>query len=165
MMINGSIGTGIAVAGAFSLIRFRSIPGTAREIFAIFVAMAIGLVCGMGNIPYALVFTAIISVGILLLENTKFGESGNMAKHKILRITIPEDLDYSEIFQDLFEDFTSSYKLTRVKTTNLGSMFKLSYDIVLKDPHEEKEFVDQLRVRNGNLEISCSIMSTSNNEL
>jgi hypothetical protein len=165
MMVNGSIGAGIAVAGTFSLVRFRSVPGTAREIVAVFIAMAMGLACGMGNVLYAGIFTLVIIVGLLILENTKFGDMDRMSTHKILRITIPEDLDYTEIFEDLFMDFTSSYKLTTVKTINLGSMFKLSYEIVLKDKYEEKEFIDLIRVRNGNLEVSCSMMSTSNNEL
>jgi hypothetical protein len=165
MMVNGSIGAGIAVAGTFSLVRFRSVPGTAREILSVFVAMAIGLACGMGNIVYGLIFTAITIIAILILENTKFGELNDMSKNKLVRITIPEDLDYTEIFEDLFEDYTSSHKLTMVKTTNLGSMFKLSYDVILRDPYEEKEFIDKLRVRNGNLEISCSMMPTVSNEL
>jgi len=165
MMVNGSIGTGIAVAGTFSLVRFRSVPGTAREIVAVFISMAIGLACGMGNLVYALVFTVITILALLILENTKFGEFGNASKQKIIRITIAEDLDYTEIFEDLFEDFTESYQLATVKTTNLGSMFKLSYDVVLKDPYDEKEFIDQIRMRNGNLEVSSSLVSTSSNEL
>lgn len=164
MMVNGSIGAGIAVAGTFSLVRFRSAPGTAREILAVFVAMAIGLACGMGNILYALLFTLITIISLLVLENTKFADLGDN-NSKIVRITIPEDLDYTDIFEDVFNDFTSSHKLTMVKTTNLGSMFKLSYNVVLNDPYEEKEFLDQLRVRNGNLEVSCSMMTTVNNEL
>lgn len=165
MMVNGSIGTGIAVAGTFSLIRFRSVPGTAREIVAVFIAMAIGLACGMGNLTYALIFTVITVGALLILENTTFAVSGDKNKHKVIRITIPEDLDYTEIFDELFEEFTSTYQLTMVKTTNMGSLFKLSYEVTLKDPYEEKEFIDQLRVRNGNLEVSSSMMSTTNNEL
>ena len=165
MMVNGSIGAGIAVAGTFSLVRFRSIPGTAKEITAVFVSMAIGLACGMGNVGYALVFTVITIVAMLLLENTKFGELTDVSKNKMIRITIPEDLDYSDIFEDLFEEFTSMHQLLSVKTTNLGSLFKLSYQVTFKDTSNEKEFIDKLRVRNGNLEISSSMMSTVNNEL
>lgn len=165
MMVNGSIGTGIAVAGAFSLVRFRSVPGTAREILAVFIAMAIGLACGMVNITYALIFTMVISAALLILENTSFGEPKQMSKHKIIRITIPEDLDYTEIFQDLFEQYTSAHQLVSTKTTNLGSMFRLTYTVTLNDPYEEKEFIDQIRVRNGNLEITCSMMTSLNNEL
>jgi uncharacterized membrane protein YhiD involved in acid resistance len=165
MMVNGSIGAGIAVAGTFSLVRFRSVPGTAKEIAAVFISMAIGLACGMGNIGYGAVFTFITIIAILVLENTKFGESKNTRINKTLRITIPEDLDYTDVFDDVFEEYTSSYQLIGVKTTNLGSLFKLSYNLTLKNAHEEKEFIDKLRVRNGNLEISCSSVATSNNGL
>jgi len=165
MMVNGSIGAGIAVAGTFSLVRFRSIPGTAKEIAAVFIAMAIGLACGMGNIGYGFVFTLIIIMGIIVLENSKFGEPDDLYKDKVLRITIPEDLDYTEVFSELFKTYTSSHQLITVKTTNLGSLFKLSYKITLIDSLKEKEFIDKLRVRNGNLEISSSIMSTASNEL
>lgn len=165
MMVNGSIGAGIAVAGTFSLVRFRSIPGTAKEIASVFIAMAIGLATGMGNIGYATVFTIVIMIAMLVLENTKFGEFTDMRKNKIIRITIPEDLDYTNIFEELFEEFTSSHQLISVKTTNLGSMFKLSYTVIFKEVAEEKMLIDKLRVRNGNLEISSSIMSTVNNEL
>lgn len=158
MMVNGSIGTGIAVAGAFSLVRFRSVPGTAKEITGVFIAMAIGLACGMGNILYGAIFTAITIISLLILENTSFGEAKDESGLKVLKVTIPEDLDYTEIFVDLFEQYTERCKLTMVKTINLGSMFRLSYELVLKDPYEEKEFIDQLRVRNGNLEITCSLM-------
>lgn len=158
MMVNGSIGAGIAVAGTFSLVRFRSVPGTAREITGVFIAMAIGLACGMGNVFYAAIFTIIMIIGLLVLEHSSFGEQKESNEKKVLRITIPEDLDYTEIFSDLFEAYTESYKLTMVKTINLGSMFRLTYDVLLKDPYEEKEFIDKLRVRNGNLEITCSLM-------
>lgn len=165
MMVNGSIGAGIAVAGTFSLVRFRSIPGTAKEIAAVFIAMAIGLACGMGNIGYALVFTVITIVAMLVLENTKFGEFSDVRKNKLIRITLPEDLDYNNIFDDVFEKYTTSYELLSVKTTNLGSLFKLAYSVSYKDVSMEKEFIDMLRVRNGNLEISSSVMTTVNNEL
>lgn len=165
MMVNGSIGAGIAVAGTFSLVRFRSIPGTAKEITAVFISMAIGLACGMGNLGYALVFTIITLVTLLILENTKFGEYNGTEKNKMIRITIPEDLDYSNVFEDLFTEYTSKYQLVTVKTTNLGSLFKLSYRVTFKDAKDEKQFIDKLRVRNGNLEISSSINTTSNNEL
>ena len=165
MMVNGSIGAGIAVAGTFSLVRFRSIPGTAKEITAVFISMAIGLACGMGNLGYALVFTIITLVTLLILENTNFGEYNGSEKNKMIRITIPEDLDYSNVFEDLFAEYTSKYQLVTVKTTNLGSLFKLSYSVTFKDAKDEKQFIDKLRVRNGNLEISSSINTTSNNEL
>lgn len=165
MMVNGSIGTGIAVAGTFSLVRFRSLPGTAREITAVFIAMAIGLACGMGNLGYALVFTIITIIVMMALEHSKFGEFADTSNSKTIRITIPEDLDYTDIFDDLFKEYTTNYQLVNVKTTNLGSLFKLNYVVNFKKPHEEKEFIDKLRVRNGNLEISSSMVATSNNEL
>lgn len=158
MMVNGSIGAGIAVAGAFSLVRFRSVPGTGREITAVFIAMAIGLACGMGNILYGAIFTLITIIALLILENTKFGEKKEEFDKKILRITIPEDLDYTEIFIDVFKQYTKDYKLTMVKTVNLGSMFRLTYEVTLIDPLLEKELIDKLRVRNGNLEITCSLL-------
>lgn len=165
MMVNGSIGAGIAVAGTFSLVRFRSAPGTAKEIASVFVAMAIGLACGMGNIGYALIFTVITIIAIMVLENTSFGEFKGMIKNKMIRITIPEDLDYTEVFEDIFNQYTSNHQLMAVKTTNLGSLFRLTYSVTFKNPAEEKIFIDKLRVRNGNLEISSSVMSTMNHEL
>lgn len=165
MMVNGNIGTGVAVAGAFSLVRFRSVPGTAKEICAIFIAMAIGLAAGMGHIVFAFMFMLIMVFATLVLERTSFGENNNAALHKTIRITIPEDLDYSGVFDDLFNEYTSGYKLMEVRTTNMGSLFKLTYNLTLKDPMREKEFIDALRVRNGNLEISCSIQQTSITEL
>lgn len=158
MMVNGSIGTGIAVAGAFSLVRFRSVPGTGREITGVFIAMAIGLACGMGNVLYGAIFTLITITCLLIFEISSFGDRKVEFTEKVLKVTIPEDLDYTEIFVDLFEQYTEKCKLTMVKTTNLGSMFRLTYSIVLKDPYDEKEFIDKLRVRNGNLEITCSLM-------
>jgi len=165
MMVNGSIGTGIAVAGAFSLVRFRSVAGTAREIAIVFIAMAIGLTCGMGNVLYGLVFTFIIIVGMMVLEKTKLTELGSQSNHKTVRITIPENLDYTDIFEDIMKDFTESHVLRKAKSVNLGSMFRLTYDVVFKDAYDEKEFLDEIRVRNGNLEVACSIASASNDEL
>lgn len=158
MMVNGSIGAGIAVAGTFSLVRFRSVPGTGREITGVFIAMAIGLACGMGNVLYGGIFTIITIICLLALEISSFGNREVEITQKLLKITIPEDLDYSEVFTDLFDKYCESTRLTMVKTVNLGSMFRLSYEIKLKDINEEKALIDQIRVRNGNLEISASIM-------
>ena len=164
MMVNGSIGAGIAVAGAFSLIRFRSVPGTAKEISAIFIAMATGLACGMGYIGYGLLFTVIISIVVLILEKINFGVNKSSNKNQIFRITIPEDLDYINVFDDLFIKYANKSELQKVKTTNMGSMYKLTYSVELKNNVNEKEFIDELRTRNGNLEISSSIeaMNTDN---
>lgn len=157
MMVSGSIGAGVAVAGTFSLVRFRSAAGSAREICAVFLVMAVGIACGMGYIGYALLFTLIMSTVLLLYNRCGFGLAKNAELNKTLRITIPEDLDYGGVFDDVFEEYTSSHTLQSVKTTNMGSLFKLTYDLTLKRPGCEKAFIDALRCRNGNLEISSSI--------
>lgn len=156
MMVNGNVGAGVAVAGAFSLVRFRSAAGTAKEIAVIFLAMAAGLVCGMGYLAYAALFTLIIGVIFLALQFIKIPQSKSVLKQKTLRITIPEDLDYTSIFNDIFDKYTTEYKLTNVKTSNMGSLFKLTYHLTEKDIAKEKEMIDELRIRNGNLEISIS---------
>lgn len=160
MMVNGNIGTGVAVAGAFSLVRFRSVPGTAKEIGALFLAMGAGLIAGMGYLAFAFLFAILLSGVIMLYSRLDLGEKKNAAIYKCLHITIPEDLDYSEVFDDLFAAYTTNCELTQVKTTNLGSLFKLTYHLTLRDPKEEKVLIDQLRCRNGNLEISISKQET-----
>ena len=151
LMVNGNIGAGVAVAGTFSLVRFRSAPGTAREIGAIFAAMGTGLVMGMGYVGYAVLFTILTGLAVLV-----FASESRRNLKKNLKITIPEDLNYSDVFDEVLEKYTKSYRLKQVKTSNMGSLFKLSYEIVLKDSSTEKEFIDNLRTRNGNLEISVS---------
>ena len=163
MMVNGHIGAGVAVAGAFSLVRFRSAPGSAREIVAIFLAMGTGLVCGMGYLGYAALFTLIMGTVFLLYNLVNFG--GRRAARKSLRITIPEDLDYTSVFDDLFKEYTKECELVRVKSMNMGSMFRLTYDITLRDVKREKEFIDKLRERNGNLEIMVSREESQSAEL
>ncbi len=165
IMVNGNIGTGVAVAGAFSLVRFRSVPGTAKEIGAIFIAMGTGLAIGMGYLGYAILFTIILSGVMVVYAISKFGEEKEDMKRKIIRITIPEDLDYTNIFEDIFETYTKTRKLLKVKTTNMGSMFRLTYDILLNDSLKEKEMIDKIRCRNGNLEISISNHETENDAL
>lgn len=165
MMVNGNVGAGVAVAGAFSLVRFRSVPGTAREIGMIFLAMGTGLITGMGYLGFAVLFALILGTSLVLLSQIHFGFKSAPSLDKVLRITIPEDLDYNEIFDDLLEKYTSSYEVLSVKTTNMGSLFKLTYNITLKDFSLEKEFIDALRCRNGNLEISISKQETNYNEL
>ena len=159
MMVNGNVGTGVAVAGAFSLVRFRSAPGTAREIGSLFLAMGAGLICGMGYLGYAFLFTVILGAVLILYSRLDFGTRKNDGRYKTLRITIPEDLDYTEVFEDLFDEYTEGRELVSVKTTNMGSMFRLTYNLTLEDPKAEKELIDKLRCRNGNLNISCSRMS------
>lgn len=165
MMVNGNIGAGVAVAGAFSLVRFRSLPGTAREIGAIFLAMAAGLTVGMGYIGIAFLFVVIICLANIILSAAGYGSRRKPENRKTLRITIPEDLDYAEVFDDLFLKYTDNYSLQAVKTTNMGSLFKLTYNVSLKDQAQEKSFIDELRCRNGNLEISSSIQEMVKGEL
>ena len=153
MMVNGNIGAGVAVAGAFGLIRFRSAAGSAKEIGLVFLATAIGLATGMGYVAIAAVFFAIIALFMLLLTATRFGVGA--AEERELKITIPENLDYDSLFDDLFEKYTRSAELDRVKTTNMGTLYELCYKIVLRDPRETKAFLDDIRTRNGNLNITC----------
>ncbi len=165
MLVNGDFGTGVAVAGAFGLIRFRSAPGTAKEIAAIFTAMGVGLACGVGYIGYAAAFAAIMCGAMLLYGFIGLGSDRNEERQKKLAITIPENLDYSRVFDDLFEKYTVSHKLVNVKTTNMGCLFKLSYDVELKGDASEKAFIDELRCRNGNLEISLHRRESNSGEL
>ena len=162
-IVNGNLGTGVAVMGAFSLVRFRSIPGSAKEIGFIFFAMAAGLATGMGNITYGIVFTLCVGLMSYVLYKFKFAEKKHV--YKQLKITIPENLEYSGLFDDLFGEYTCSSKLNRVKTTNMGSLFQLQYDICLKDETREKEFIDKIRMRNGNLDIMCGYLSDGNEAL
>ncbi len=165
MMVNGNVGTGVAVAGAFSLVRFRSAPGSAKEICALFLAMGAGLISGMGYLGYAILFTLILCAIFLLYSHLDFGAKKNNEAYKVISVTIPEDLDYTEVFEDIFEDYTTSHDLVNVKTTNMGSMFRLKYNVVLRDITKEKEMIDLIRCRNGNLEISVSRQESSMAEL
>lgn len=165
MMVNGNVGAGVAVAGAFSLVRFRSVPGTAREIGTLFLAMGAGLITGMGYLAYAVLFTLILSGAFFLYNLFDLGAKRASARHRTLRITVPEELDYTGVFDGILAEYASSYELTRVKTTNLGSMYRLTYSLVLRDPAREREMIDRLRERNGNLEISLSATETAREEL
>lgn len=165
MMVNGNVGAGVAVAGAFSLVRFRSVPGTAKEICTLFLAMGAGLICGMGYLGFAGVFTLVLCLAFIIYTRLDLGTKRNGAMYKSFRITIPEDLDYSGVFDEVFEQYTRTYELVNVKTVGMGSLFRLTYDVVLKDPSQEKELIDQLRCRNGNLEIMVSKQSVTSAEL
>ena len=156
MLVNGSVGTGVAVMGAFSLIRFRSAPGSAQDIAVIFLAMTVGLACGMGYIGLAVLATLVVC-GISLIRYSL--PSGHGGADRDLKITIPEDMDYTDLFDDLFDSYTSQHTLTSVKTANMGSLFNLRYRVRLKDVKREKAFLDDLRCRNGNLEIACAHVS------
>lgn len=162
MLVNGNLGTGVAVAGAFSLVRFRSAPGSAKEISSIFLAMAVGLATGMGFLGTAAVFTIVVEGVWFVLVQTGFGEK---KEEKVLRITIPESHDYTSVFDDIFVQYLSKCELVQVKTTNMGSLFKLEYRITFRADGEEKKMIDQLRCRNGNLEILCSRAQTGREEL
>ena len=165
MMVNGNVGTGVAVAGAFSLVRFRSVPGTAKEICTLFLAMGAGLIAGTGYLGFAVLFTVVMCIMFVLYNRLDFGTKKNAATFKTFTITIPEDLDYSGIFDDIFSEFTTSHDLVRVKSTNMGSMFKLTYNVMLRDVTREKEMIDKIRCRNGNLEIAVSKQETVGTEL
>ena len=153
-LVNGQLGAGIAVAGAFSLVRFRSAPASAREITSIFLAMAVGLATGMGYIAIAVILAVFVLLVDIALASINFGKAGSAERD--LKIVIPESLIYDEVFNDIFSTYTSRHELIRVKTTNMGSLFKLTYQITLRDARKEKEFIDKLRERNGNLEITCA---------
>lgn len=154
MLVNGSVGTGVAVAGAFSLVRFRSAPGNAREIGVIVLSMAVGLALGMGYVAIAVIFFAIIAAVLLLLA--KFGFGNPRKEERTLKITIPENLDYDGLFDDLLKQYTFAYSLENVKTTNMGTLYELRYSIRLKNDEIPKPFIDAIRCRNGNLNVSCS---------
>lgn len=153
MMVNGNIGAGLGVAGAFSLIRFRSAPGTARELSGLFTGTAIGLACGMGYVGIAALFFLVVAITVLALTLLRFGEKSRSYRH--LRITIPENLDYDGLFDDIFEKYTVDHELHKVKTTNMGTLYELSYHIHIKGSDVSKDFIDALRCRNGNLNIVC----------
>ncbi len=154
MLVNGNIGAGIAVAGAFSLVRFRSAPGSGKEITSIFLAMAVGLATGMGYVGIAAIFAVIITLANLILIISSFGSGAN--DERTVKITVPEGLDFEGIFDDIFERFTTKAELLEVKTSGMGSLYKLSYNVVMRSKASTKAMIDEMRQRNGNLEISCS---------
>lgn len=165
MMVNGNVGAGVAVAGAFSLVRFRSVPGTAKEITMLFLAMGAGLIAGTGYLAFALLFTVIMCLLSIVYSHLDFGCRKNAETYKTLNITIPEDLDYTGVFEPVLSEYTSFCELVRVKTTNMGSLFRLTYNLTLRDASREKELIDKLRCRNGNLEITVSKQETTAAEL
>ena len=164
MMVNGNLGAGVAVAGAFSLVRFRSVPGQARDIAFIFLAMAVGLVCGMGYLGYALLICAVLGGANLLLQLLDFG--GTQARlDRTIRISVPEDLDFVGLFDKVLDAYTTSHELVMVKTANMGSLYKLAYNVQLKDAESVRSMIDDLRCRNGNLEVAVSYQEANGNEL
>ncbi|MCC8061350.1 MAG: DUF4956 domain-containing protein [Clostridiales bacterium] len=163
MLVNGNLGTGVAIMGAFSLVRFRSVPGNGREIIGIFLAMSVGLATGMGYLGVAAIL--VIVVGVMTLIMLRLPECGGDAGEKELKITIPENLDYNGIFDDLFAKYTVRAQLQRVRTVNMGSLYELKYYIRLRDEKMEKEFLDQIRCRNGNLTVVCGRIVPCREEL
>lgn len=163
MMVNGSVGAGLAVMGAFNLVRFRSAPGTSRELCYVFLAMGVGLATGMGYLGFAVMITLAAGIILALLGFTPL--FGIVRSSKLLRILIPEDLDYMSAFADLFREYTISHRLLMSKTVSMGTLYELRYELVLKDSTKEKEFLDKIRSRNGNLTVMCSIMTDNHEEM
>ncbi|MBQ1372869.1 DUF4956 domain-containing protein [Candidatus Saccharibacteria bacterium] len=155
MLVNGNLGAGVATLGVFSLVRFRSIPGNSRSLLAVFFAMAIGLAVGTGYVLFAALFTVVIGLIIMILSLLNFGAPHQVEKKLV--IVVPEDLDYTDMFDDIFAKYTKSVSLQKTKTTNMGSLFKLTYRVVLKDDVNEKRFIDKIRTKNGNLKVSLSL--------
>lgn len=164
MMVNGNLGAGVAVAGAFSLVRFRSVPGQARDIAFIFLAMAVGLVCGMGYLGYAALICAVLGGANLVLQLVDFG-SPQARLDRTIRISVPEDLDFVGLFDEVLDTYTTSYELVMVKTAKMGSLYNLAYDVKLKDASNVRNLIDDLRCRNGNLEVAISYQEVNTGEL
>ncbi len=163
MLVNGSVGAGLAVMGAFNLVRFRSAPGTSRELCYVFYAMGIGLSTGMGYIGFAVIIAAAVGVILAVLS---FIPSFRIPKTaKMLKIVIPEDMNYMNCFKDIFKEYLANYRLIMSKTISMGTLYELRYEILLKDAETEKEFLDKIRTRNGNLTVSCSIMTDNHEEM
>lgn len=160
MMVNGNVGTGIAVAGAFGLVRYRSAPGSAKEIIMLFLATSAGLITGTGYLGFGILFSVIMSAISALYIRLNLGGTKRAARFKLLHITIPEDLDYGSVFEEILAEYAVSYEMICVKTTNMGSLFRLTYELTMKDATKEKEMIDALRCRNGNLEITVSNQQT-----
>lgn len=163
MLVNGSVGAGLAVMGAFNLVRFRSAPGTSRELCYVFYAMGIGLATGMGYIGYAIVIA--VAVGIILCVLGFIPAFRIRKTAKLLKILIPEDMNYMNCFKDIFSEYLSSYRLIMSKTVSMGTLYELRYEVVLKDADKEKEFIDKIRTRNGNLSVSCSLLTDNHEEM
>ena len=159
-LVNGNIGAGVAVMGVFSLVRFRSIPGSAKDICAVFLAMAVGLAAGMGYLTLAVMLTVIVGIANVIYMSSPLGKEDKTTKEKNagerrLVVKIPEDLDYYGMFDDLFDAYTTDVSLETVRTTNMGTLYELTYLVNLADPSQEKALLDGMRMRNGNLAIQC----------
>lgn len=162
-LIGNNVARAFSLAGAFSIIRFRSAPGDSRDISFVLFAMAAGLACGVQAYSYAAIFTIFLCSLMFMLNMFHFGVKKTF--QKILKITIPEDLDYEGVFDDLFSKFTKEHELRRVRTTDLGSLYELVYTVTMDNEVSQKEFIDALRCRNGNLNIILSLAADSENSL
>ena len=163
-MVNGNVGAGVAVAGAFSLVRFRSAPGSARDIVYIFLAMCIGLVAGMGYVACAAVVCVVLCTILIAYQQIQVGPFGE-SSDRTLRITVPEDLDFTDLFDDILDTYCTYHDLVQVRTTNMGSLYRLVYDIGMRDTSSARTMIDELRCRNGNLEICVAHQESVHNEL
>ncbi|MGN0678928.1 MAG: DUF4956 domain-containing protein, partial [Oscillospiraceae bacterium] len=163
MLVNGSIGAGLAVMGAFNLVRFRSAPGTSRELCYIFLVMGVGLATGMGFIGFAVLITVVAGLILAILGFTP--AFGIVRTAKLLRVLIPEDMDYSVCFKEVFAEYVSRSRLIMSKTVSMGTLYELRYEIILRDADKEKEFLDKIRVINGNLTVACSILTDNHEEM
>lgn len=163
ILVNGSLGTSVAVLGIFSLVRFRSVPGSSKEIMSVFLTTAIGLAIGMGCVLYAIFITVLVGIAFVIFDKISFGE--NRSSDKLLKVIIPENLDYTEVFDDIFEKYLKKAVSQRVRTVNMGTMFEVSYIITLKNPKDEKKLIDDIRCRNGNLTVSIGHVPVNTEEL
>ena len=163
LLVNGNLGTSLAVAGAFSLIRFRSMPGNSKEIISVFWAMTVGLALGMGYVVFSVIVTVIVAILVVILNKIVYNDE-NTSERK-LKVVIPENMDYEEVFNDIFEKYTEKSELRKAKTTNMGSVYELVYEVQLKKDKKEKEFIDEIRCRNGNMLVSLERPEISEVEL
>jgi hypothetical protein len=164
-LVNGNVGTGVAVAGTFSLVRFRSVPGSARDIGFVFLAMCVGLACGMGYLAVGAITTILLGGIYLIYQLSGFGSGNGPLLDRAIHISIPEDLDYTSLFDDIFERYLSEHELASVSTANMGSVFKLVYNVRLASNISEKALIDEIRCRNGNLEVALTHQEIAHDEL
>lgn len=156
LLVNGNLGAGIAVMGVFNLVRFRSIPGSAKDIGSVFLAMAVGLATGMGFISLAVLFTVIMAIMNIVYVLTPFGDKGGA--QKLLKITVPEDMNFDGVFDEVLDRYTISHELALIKTASMGSLYQLEYKVRVKEPGTEKTMIDELRCLNGNLKIALGLI-------
>lgn len=162
LMVNGNLGIAVAVAGGFTLVRFRSIAGTGREISAVFSVMTLGVICGLGYLGIAAIFFVVMAALVFVLTAIRFGEHPH---EKLLRITIPESYDYMGLFDDIFRKYSIKASVEKIKTTNMGSLIEVTYRVCLPGDTLTKEMLDELRTRNSNLSIMLQSYEESRERL